>query len=50
MKDFYWLIASIWMSVDRYAQSIKNNKFAIYLQYLKENLKDKVDILPADKH
>ena len=28
----------------------QNNKFAIFLHYLKENLKDEVNFLPADKH
>ena len=32
------------------SQSIQNNKFAISLQYLKENLRDEFDFLPADKH
>ena len=31
------------------AQSTKNNQFTISLQYLKENMKDEVDFLPADK-
>ena len=31
-------------------QSIQNNKFLIFLQYLQENVKDEVDYLPADKH
>ena len=30
-----------------HAQSTQNNKFAISLQYLRENVKD---FLPADKH
>ena len=33
----------------RHGQSTQNNKFAIFLQYLKENVKDKVDFLPAHK-
>ena len=33
-----------------YAQSTQNDKFAIFLQYLKENVKDEVDFLPACKH
>ena len=31
-------------------KSTQNNKFASPLQYLKENVKDEVDFLPADKH
>ena len=33
-----------------HGQSIQSIKFSIYLQYLKENLKDEVDFLPAGKH
>ena len=32
------------------AQSTQTGKFTISLQYLKENVKDEVDFLPADKH
>ena len=32
-----------------HAQSTQKNKFTISLQYLKENVKDEVDFLPADK-
>ena len=32
------------------AQSTQTSKFTISLQYLKENVKDEVDFLPADKH
>ena len=39
-----------WMCVTRFAQSTQNKKFAIYLQYLKENKKNKVDFLLPDKH
>ena len=37
------------MCATRHAQSYQKNKFTIYLQYLKENMKDEVDFLPADK-
>ena len=37
------------MCVARHAQSTQNNKFAISLQYLKENIKDELDTLPGDK-
>ena len=36
------------MCAARHVQSIQNNKFAISLQYPKENVKDEVDFLPAD--
>ena len=39
-----------WVFVARHAQSTQNNKFAISLQYLKENWKNEVDFLLADKH
>ena len=34
----------------RHAQITHNNKFAIFLQYLKKELSDEVDFLHADKH
>ena len=34
-----------WMCVTRLAQSTQNKKFAIYLQYLKQNGKNEVDFL-----
>ena len=40
---------SLWVWLARYAQSTQNNKFTISLQYLKKNVKDDVDFLPADK-
>ena len=47
VKVFYKLIVSIWVCVARHAQSTRNSKFAIYI---KQNAKDEVDFLPADKH
>ena len=35
--------------INQQVQSTKNNQFTISLQYLKENTKDEVDFLPADK-
>ena len=43
------MVVSLWVFLARGAQSTKNNQFTIYLQYLKENTKDEVDFLPADK-
>ena len=37
------------MNEARQAQSTKNNQFTIFLQYLIENMNDKIDFLPADK-
>ena len=48
-KVSYKTIVSLWMYVARQAQSTKNNQFTISLQYLKENMKDKVAFLSADK-
>ena len=47
-KTFYKLIVSLWVCIARHAQSTQNN-FTISLQYLKENMKDEVDFLPANK-
>ena len=41
-------MASLWVWVARYAES-NEDKFAISLQYLKENLRDEVDFLPVEK-
>ena len=41
-KVYYKLIVSLWVCVTRHAQSTQNNKFTISLQYLKENVKNKV--------
>ena len=43
IKVFYKLIISFWLYITSHDQSIQNNKFAISLQYLKENVKDEVD-------
>ena len=44
------MIVSLLVYVARHAQSIQNNSFTISLQYVKENMKNEVDFLPADKH
>ena len=49
-KGLFKLILSFWVCVARYAQITQNNKFAISLQYLKKEVRDKVDFLHADKH
>ena len=38
------------MCVARHAQITQNNKFAIFLQYLKKEVSDEIDFLHADKH
>ena len=49
IEVLYKLILSFWVSIGRHAQSIKNQEVCISLQYDKENVKDEVDFLPADK-
>ena len=49
-KVFYKVLVSFWVCVSRLAQGTKNNKFAMSLQYLKENGKSEVGFLLADKH
>ena len=41
-ESFYKALVPFWMCVSRLAQSTQNNKFAISLQYLKENGKNEV--------
>ena len=48
-KVFYKMVVSLWVLLARQTQSTKNNQFTISLQYLKENMKEEVDFLPADK-
>ena len=50
MEFCYKLLLSFWVWVTMKAQSTQTSKFTISLQYLKENVKDEVDFLPADKH
>ena len=49
-ESFLQVYISLWVSVARDAQSTQNKKFGISLQYLKENVKVKVDLLLVDKH
>ena len=42
-KTFYKLILSILLNMASLAQSTQNNKFAKSLQYLKKEVRDKVD-------
>ena len=46
---FYKMIVSLWLYIARHAQSTQNIRFTISLQYVKENVKSGVDLLPADK-
>ena len=49
-KVFYKVIVQFWVCVIRLVVSTQNNKFAISSQHLKENRKNEVDFLIADKH
>ena len=49
-KCFYKLIVSLMLCIASHAQCNQGSKFAISLQYLKENVNYKVDILLVDKH
>ena len=49
-KVFYKLIVSLGVYIAKHAQSTQNSKFAISLQYLKYDMKDKVGFSPADKY
>ena len=43
MKVFYKLVVYFLLFIARHAQRTQNNKFVIYLQYLKKEMKDEVD-------
>ena len=38
------------MGMANHSQSFQNSKFAMSLQYLKEDVRDEADFLDADKH
>ena len=38
------------MGMIKHSQSTQSNKFAIYLQYLKKEVRDRAHFLHADKH
>ena len=38
------------MEMVDHSQSSENSKFAMFLQYLKKEVRDEVDFLHADKH
>ena len=48
-KVFYKLIVSLWMCIASHAQST-SKKFTVSSQYLRKNVKDEFDVLPACKH
>ena len=49
MKVFCKVIIAFWVCVSRLSQSSQNNKVVMYLRYLKENGKNEVGFLLADK-
>ena len=49
-KHFLQVDSITWVCVARHSQSTQHDNFTISLHHLKENVKDKVDFLPADKH
>ena len=49
-QSFLQADLSFWVYLAKHAQSNQNKKFVISLQYLKENVKDEVNFLHADKH
>ena len=46
----YEVLVSFWVCGNRLFQSTQNNKFATSFQYLKENGKNEVGFILADKH
>ena len=49
-KKVFYKVIVFWMCVTRLTQSTQNTKFAMSLQYLKENGKNGDDFLLGDKH
>ena len=43
------MVVSLWVCIARHTQSTQNNNFGLFLQYLKENVRDEVDFFLADK-
>ena len=50
IKIFYKLVILFLLVIARHAQSTRNSKFVISLQYLEKEGRDEVDFLHADKH
>ena len=48
-KVFVKLIVSLWVCAARHAESTQKSKSTISLQYLRENVKGEIDLLPTDK-
>ena len=50
IKVFYKLVILFLLVIARHAQSTRNSKFVISLQYLEKEGRYEVDFLHADKH
>ena len=50
IKVSYKVILSLLMGMIQYSQNTRRNKFAISLQYLKKEVRNRVHFLHADKH
>ena len=50
IKVSYKVILSLLMGMIKHSQSTQSSKFAIYLEYLKKEVRDGVYFLHADKH
>ena len=50
IKVSYNVILSLLMGMIKYSQNTRRNKFAISLQYLKKEVRNRVHFLHADKH
>ena len=50
IKVFYKVILLLLMGIVKHSQSTQSNKFAISLQYLKKEVRNRVHILHKDKH
>ena len=50
IKVSYKVILSLLMGMIKYSQNNRRNKFAISLQYLKKEVRNRVHFLHADKH
>ena len=50
IKVSYQLILSLLMDMIKHSRSIQNNKFVIFLQYLKKEVRNGVHFLHEDKH
>ena len=48
-ESFIQIYSMILMGVVKYSQSSQNSKFAMFLQYLENEVRDAVDFLHADR-